>query len=133
VSFVVKSKPKTVEEIFHKVEPQQQEIAEKLRSLIKDTLPAASEIVRQGKLSYVFNGKDFAAIQLAKSHVDLLFYEGDRLSSPMLWGTGSVGKSHHIESATADWRHIEVKSLKNFDQTEVVRLLKEAATIAAQL
>ena len=117
---MVKTKPKTADEIFSKVDDDKKLIAEKLRTFIKATLPKATEIVRRGRITYTLDGKDFAGIRLTKQHVDLLLMHGDSLSSPRLKGQGTIG----------DPKHIEVNTLKNFDENEAKRLLKEAAAIA---
>jgi hypothetical protein len=117
---MVKSKPKTIDEIFSKIEPEQKAIAERLRVLVKATVVKAVETVRRGRITYTLGGKDFAGIRLTKQHVDLLFCEGERLSSVLLKGKGSI----------IDPRHIEVTALKNFDEVEAKRLLREAAAIA---
>jgi hypothetical protein len=119
---MVKTKLKTIEEIFSKTSPEDKEIAERLRALIKGAVPDAEEMVRQGRITYEVDMRDFAAIRLAKGHVDLLFMQGDRLSSALLKGTGSLG----------DPRHMEVYSFKNFNEKEAKRLLKEAAAITEQ-
>jgi len=119
---VVKNKPKTIEEIFSDVDSDKKEIAEGLRSMVKAAVPEAVEIVRQGRITYEVDERDFAAIRLAKGHVDLLFMQGDRLSSASLKGTGSL----------IDPRHMEVYSLKNFNEKEAKRLLKEAAAITEE-
>jgi hypothetical protein len=116
---MVKSKPKTVDEIFSKIGDAEKTISERLRTLIKETLPKAVETVRRGRLTYTINGKDFAAIRPANGHVDLLFMHGASLSSPQLKGQGTI----------KDPKHIQVVSLKSFDETEAKRLLNEAATV----
>jgi hypothetical protein len=120
--FMVKNKPKTVDEIFSKVEGEYRDIAQRFRFLVNSTLPKADELVKRGRLTYKFGGKDFAAIRIAKSHVDLLFFQGTRMSSSLLKGTGNEG----------DHRHVEIINLKelNSSEPEIIRLLKEAATIA---
>jgi hypothetical protein len=114
---VVKSKPKTTDEIFSKVDDGNKKIAETLRVLVKATLPKAVESVRQGKITYTMDGKDFAGIRITKQHVDLLFLRNPSLSSPKMKGQGTIG----------DPKHLEVINLKNFDEHEAKRLLKEAA------
>ena len=116
---MVKSKPKTADEIFSKVEADKKLIAERLRTLIKSVLPKAVESVRRGKITYSLNGKDIAAIRLTMAHVDLLFMNGDRLSGSNLKGQGTIG----------DPKHITVVTLKNFDEADVKRLLKEEAAL----
>jgi len=115
---MVKTKPKTVDEIFSKVDDdEERKIADSLRALVKETVPKAAEIVRQGRLTYTINGKDFAGIRLTKGHVDLLFFQSASLSSPHLKGQGTIG----------DPKHIVVVTFKNFEVAEAKRLLKEAA------
>ena len=117
---MVKTKQKTADEIFNKVDEDKKAIAESLRMVIKMTVPKATEMVRRGKITYTMNGKDFACIRLTKQHVDLLLMHGQSLSSPLLKGQGTIG----------DPKHIEINSFKNFDEKETKRLLKEAAEIA---
>src|SRR3989337_1549928 len=76
---MVKSKPKTIEEVLGKFEPEQKAIAQKLRSIVKTALPDASETVRRGVITYVLNDKDFARINLYKNHVDLGLLVGTKL------------------------------------------------------
>ena len=116
---MVKSKPKTIEEILGKFEPEKMAIAQKLRALVKTVVPDASEIVRRGVITYVLKDKDFASIHLFKSHVDLGLLAGAQFDDKRLKGTGA-GK---------DVRHVKVVSLKNVDEPEITRLLKEAAAL----
>jgi hypothetical protein len=117
---MVKTKPKTADEILNKVEDDKKQMAERLRMFVKGTIPKAVETVRRGRLTYTLNGKDFAAIRLTKQHIDLLFMHGASLSSPHLKGQGTI----------IDPKHIEVFTFKNFDEAEATRLLKEeAATV----
>ena len=111
---------KTVGEILNKLDLSQKEITEKLRSLVRDVVPDAIEIVRRGKIAYVVNGKDFAWIFHSKGHVDLDFVCGTRIGSKLLKGRGK-GK---------DLRHIEIKTRKDLDEIELERLLKNASEIA---
>jgi len=117
---MVKSKPKTIEEVLGKFEPEQTAIAQKLRSLVKTALPDASETVRRGVLTYVLNNKDFARIHLYKDHVDLGLLVGSKLDAKLLQGKGTE----------KDIRHVKIVSMKNMDEAEITRLLKEAAALA---
>jgi hypothetical protein len=119
---MVKSKPKTADEIFSKIDDDIKLIAERIRNLVKATLPKATETVRRGKFTYTINGKDCVAIRLSKQHVDLLFMHGSSLSSSHLKGEGTIG----------DPKHLEVTTLKNFDESDAKRLLLgEAANATA--
>src|SRR4030066_557872 len=116
---MVKSKPKTFEEILGKLSPKQKEIAEKVRAIIKNVLPDVVEMVRRGKITYVLNGKDFASISMAKDHVDLDLVAGTKVGSDLLKERGT-GK---------DIRHIKMTAMKNVEDPEFKRLLKDAAAI----
>ena len=116
---MVKSKPKTLEEILGKLDSKQKEIAEKVRAIIKTVVPDAVEMVRRGKITYVLNGKDFANISLYKAHVDLDLVAGTKVGSDLLKGRGT-GK---------DVRHIKITTMKNIEEPEFTRLLRDAAAI----
>jgi hypothetical protein len=114
---MVKHKEKTTEEILNKLDLRQREITEKLRSLVRKTVPDAVEMVRQGKITYAIGGKDFAWLSQAKSHVDVDFVCGTRLGSTYLKGRGK-GK---------DIKHIEINAVNVMDEKELPRLLKDAS------
>ena len=116
---MVKTKPKTLEEILGKVDSKQKDIIQKLRSSIKTVLPDTSETIRRGRITYALRGKDFATISIYKDHVDLGLLVGTRLDSELLKGRGT-GK---------DIKHIKIAALKNVDEPEITRLLKDAAAI----
>jgi hypothetical protein len=118
---MVKSKPKTIEEVLRKFEPEQAEIAQRLRSIVKTALPDASETVRRGVITYIFDDKDFATINLYEDHVDLGLLAGSKIDDEHLKGTG-LGK---------DTRHIKIVSTKRIDEPEITRLLKDAAAAVA--
>ena len=116
---MVKSKPKTIEEVLAKFEPEQTAIAQKLRSIVKTALPDASEMVRRGVITYVLNDKDFARINLYRDHVDLGLLVGTKLDAKLLQGKGTA----------KDIRHVKVVSMKNINEAEISRLLKEASVL----
>ena len=86
---------------------------------MKGLFPQATEIVRQERITFTMNGKDFSGIRITKQHVDLLFLYGASLSSPQLKGQGTID----------DPKHFGVYALKSFDEAEGRRLLKEEAAI----
>ena len=55
---MVKGREKTVDEILSNLEPGRKEITEKFRSMVKNTIPDATGIVRRGRITYILNGKD---------------------------------------------------------------------------
>jgi hypothetical protein len=117
---MVKRRTNTAGEILSGLEPRRKEITEKFRGMVKNTIPDAKEIVRRGRITYVLNGKDFLSIRTAQSHVDLLFVCGTTCESHLLKGRGS-GR---------DQSHVEIRNMSDFDELELVRLLKESERIA---
>jgi len=114
----MKKNTKTVDEILSDLEPPRKEAIEKTRLLIKSTIPNATERVRRGRITYVLNGKDLLSIRLTQSHVDLLFVCGTTCSSPLLTGRGSKNDHSHV------------KMRDGLDESELIRLLKEAERVA---
>jgi len=114
-------KQRTIDEILGSLEPAKKETTQNLRALIKSTVPETVEIVRQGKIAYKLNGKDFVWISPYQSHVDLEFLMGASLDSDLLKSRGIAEKSENV-------RHITVSNLDKL-KPEIVRLLKAAAAI----
>ena len=117
---MVKLNNKTVDEILSNLEPTRKEITEKFRFIVKNTIPDATEMVRRGRITYILNGKDFLSIRPTKAHVDMLFVCGTTCSSRLLTGRGSGKEASHVK----------IKNMSDFDETELVRLLKDAERIA---
>jgi len=113
----MKKYPKTIEEVLFGFENI--ETVEKLRDLIKNTLLDVQETVKRGSITYVLGGKDFLRINLAKSHVDLGFINGTRISSMLLKRRGR-GRS---------WRHVEVKTPDDVENPEIKRLILRASEL----
>ena len=121
---MVKLNKKTVDEILSNLEPGKKEITEKFRFMVKNTIPEATEIVRRGRITYILNGKDFLSIRTTHSHIDMLFVCGTTCDSRLLTGSGS--------KSGAEWSFCKIKNMSDFDESELVRLLKEAERIAKQ-
>ena len=117
---MVKRRTNTVDEILNNLEPGRKEITEKFRSMVKNTIPEATEIVRRGRITYVLNGKDFLSIRTSQSHVDMLFVCGTTCDSRLLTGRGSESEP----------RHVKIKNMSDFDESELIRLLRESERIA---
>jgi hypothetical protein len=117
---MVKLNKKTVDEILSNLEPGRKEITEKFRSMVKKTTPNATEIVRRGRITYVLNGKDFLSIRTTQSHIEMLFVCGTTCNSRLLTGRGSESEQSQVK----------IKNMSDFDESELMRLLKEAERIA---
>ncbi len=109
--------PKTIDEILAKAENAP--VIQKLRDLVKTTLPNVTEIVRRGNITYTLEGKDFLKILKYKTHVDLGFANGTRISSLLLKRRGRGG----------NWRHLELNSTEDTNNPEIERLLKRSAEL----
>ncbi len=118
---MAKPKHMTVEEILTKVDVSKKPIVERVRNLIRQVFPKATETVRKERIEYTLNGKVFSGIRVTKQHVDLMFLNNPSLSSPRMKGQGTIG----------DPKHIEIYALKSFDEAETQRLLKEEAAASS--
>jgi len=112
-----KTKGESVELILKSLDPQRKGIAERLRSLVKKTLPDSVETVKWGNITYLLNGKNLAWILFYRDHVDFGFFMGAKLNSELLVGTGK------------GLRHIKVRSQSDIKESEFARLLKDASRL----
>jgi hypothetical protein len=110
-------KEKTVEGILSNLGPQQKDITEKLRNISKKTQPQSEETVKWGNITYLLNGENLAWIAFYKDHVDFGFFRGAELHSKLLEGTGK------------GLRRIKIREIKDIDEAEISRLLKDAARL----
>jgi hypothetical protein len=112
---------RTIEEILGALTPQQKETMQSLRALVKDKVPETVEMVKQGKIVYKLDGKDFVWISNYSNHMDLEFAMGSSLSSDLLKSRGIADSNHNL-------RHVPVD---NFAKTkpELGRLVAEAAKL----
>lgn len=112
-----RTKGKNVKEILDKMDPDKRKTAQKLRSIVKSTLPDVVETVKWGNITYLLGDENLSWIMAYKDHLDLGFFKGAELKSELLEGTGK------------GLRHIKVKTEKDINGKEVSRLLKEAAAL----
>ena len=108
---------KDVNQLLKTYDPRVSELAQKLRKLVKKTLPDAVETVKRGNPMYLLDGKNLAWIVGYSDHADLGFFVGAKLDSKLLEGTGK------------GIRHIKVRNEDDIKEAEFVRLLKEAAKL----
>lgn len=113
-------KGKTIEEIIGKLNPEQKEIADKLRSIVKTALPEIIETVKWGNITYLLDSKNLAWIIFYKDHVDFGFFRGAELESKLLEGTGQ------------GLRHIKIANEKDVPKQEIAKLLVEATKLKEQ-
>ncbi len=121
---MVKKPKKTIEEVLTSLEPKQKDITQELRALIKNAIPETEEIVRQGKITYRLDGKDFVWLTQAKTHVDLEFLMGGSFDSDLFKTSGTKEKRENV-------RHIKVNNVEAL-KPELLRVLKDAKRIGLE-
>ncbi len=107
-----------VDQLLETYDPHVSELAQKLRRLVKKTLPGSVETVKWGNPVYLLDGKNLAWIIGYKNHADLGFFAGAKPDSKLLEGTEK------------GIRHVKVRKEDDIKEAEFVRLLKEAAKLA---
>ncbi len=90
-------------------------LAKKLRIVIRRSLPESEESMKMGIPCYSIGNKMITSIGDYKNHVNLYFFQGAKLSSKLLEGSGK------------GMRHIKIESEADILPDEFSRLLKEAA------
>ena len=93
-------------------------LANQLRRIIRKALPKSQELVKWRNPVYLFNDKNIAWIMVHRDHVNLGFFQGVKLNSPRLEGTGK------------GFRHIKVRRTADIDEKEFTRLLVQAGALA---
>jgi hypothetical protein len=114
-------KQQTIDEVLGSLNPAQREVTQNLRQLVKNAVPETVELVKQGRIAYKLEGKDFVWIMHTQDHVDLEFAMGASLSSDLLRSRGTAEKSENV-------RHVAVGNYA-LVKPELIRLVKEAATL----
>ena len=114
-------KQQTIDEVLNSLNPQQKETLQNLRQLVKNAVPETVEVVKQGKITYKLEGKDFIWITNYQQHVDLEFAMGSSLSSDLLKSRGVAEHSQNV-------RHVSVGNFV-LEKPELERLVREAAAL----
>ena len=116
----VKEREVDKDEILNRLEPEQKEIIQNLRELIKSAVPETVELVKHGNITYKLDYKDFVWISHYQNHVDLEFAMGASLDSDLLKSRG--------KEKPENLRHVTVRDFEKL-KPEITRLLKEAASV----
>jgi len=114
------AKAESVNEILARLDPVQRKIADRLRKLIKRTLPESIETVKWGNITYLLASKNLVWLLFYKDHVDFGFFMEARLKSKRLEGTGK------------DLRHVKIADQGEIDEKEFSRRLLDAAKITVK-
>lgn len=81
--------------------PEQKKIMQLIRKLIHEALPGATEQYKWGRPVFRLN-KDFAYLQTTKSHVNLGFFNFEKLDVPQNRLEGSGKSMRHVKLKTPD-------------------------------
>ena len=114
-------KQQTIEEILDSLNPTEKEIVQNLRALVQNTVPETVEMVKQGKIVFKLEEKDFVWISPYQEHVDLEFAMGSSLASDLLRSRGVAEQNKNV-------RHVAVGNFEKL-KPELNRLLSEAARL----
>lgn len=117
VFFVVNSR--TVDEVLGGLESEEKDVVEGLRGLVKATVPGSVELVKNGRITFKLDGRDFVWISPYRGHVDLEFAMGASLASGLLRSRGVAETNEMV-------RHVAVDDFDKL-KPELERLLVEAS------
>jgi hypothetical protein len=98
-------------------DPQLRRLVRRVRSIVAQSLPRATESIKWEMISYSINKENVAGISEYSHQVNLYFFSGAKLSSKLLEGSGK------------GMRHIKLTPLSDIDEKEISRLLKRAAKL----
>jgi hypothetical protein len=106
-----------VDSYIENIDPKLRNLARKVWGIGRKTLPKRDEKIWMGVPTFFIDGKGFASIADYSKHLNLYFFQGARLSSKLLEGTGK------------GMRHVKIESSKDIDEKEIARLFKEASKL----
>lgn len=110
------SKIVEVDEYIKKAPTQHSETLKKLRNLILETVPQSQELFKWGQPVYATE-KNYAYLKSTKNHVNLGFFNFDKISDTnnLLEGTGK------------SMRHIKITDIDNVDVNTLKNIIKQAS------
>jgi hypothetical protein len=106
-----------VERTINKLDPELKPIAIEFRRIVLKTLPDATEKLAWHQPVFYINGKMAICIMLYDTHLNLGFFNGAKLHSKLLEGTGK-GLRHIKVRDTADVKKKE---------KEIVKVIRECS------
>ena len=112
---------RTMDEILGALDPAQKDNLQNLRALVKAAVPESVELIKQGKVTFKLQNKDFVWISHYRDHVDLEFAMGASLDSNLFKSRGVAEQNQNV-------RHIAVGNFEKL-RPELTRLLKTAARL----
>jgi hypothetical protein len=106
-----------VDQLLKGVDPDIRSLVQGVRGVVRRATPEMQESVKWAAPTYVVNGKNVACIMIYKDHVNLGFFQGAKMKSKRLEGTGK------------GLRHVKVRRLEDIDETESSWLLRETVEL----
>ncbi len=112
---------RTLDEILNSLDDSQKGNLQNLRALVKSVVPETVELIKQGKVTFKLESKDFVWINHYRDHVDLEFAMGASLDSQLL-------KRRGVAEENENTRHVVVGNFEKL-RPELTRLLRNAASL----
>ena len=109
-------KIKEVTDYIEQATEEQKEILISLRDLIAKTIPSANESFKWSRPVYSIE-KDFCYLQFTKKHINLGFFNFEKIEDP----------NNLIEGTGQKMRHIKIKNQAAMDKKILAKMVKQAA------
>jgi len=122
-----KNSKQTIYEILTSLNPQQKETVQNLRQLVRDTRPETVELIKQGKIIYKLEGRDFVWITYYRQHVDLEFAMGSSLSE-LLRSRGVAEESQNVHHVAIGNYVLQKPEIEHFVRDTSTTGFKHCAT-----
>jgi hypothetical protein len=110
-------KDSSVPELISSLGGPRKEMLERMRAVVRRTLPEATETVKWGQPVYSLWGKNIICFMIYDDHVNFGLFMGARLKAARLEGTGK------------GLRHVKVYTIGDIDEKEFSRLARDAAKL----
>jgi uncharacterized protein YdhG (YjbR/CyaY superfamily) len=122
----MKSQAKTPDEYLASVPAERRPHLERLRKLIKKSVPAASESMQWGMLGFAIDGRPFAALASQKNHLGL--YLMDLYTQPALQKKHAAA----LRPLKMGKSCITFKSVDDLPLDTIAAILKEAPNVVVK-
>jgi len=93
---------KTVDQYVGSLESDKAEILERLRTIVKEAAPDATELVKWGQPVYEDENGPFCFIKSFRDHVNFGFWRGVDMEDPKSLLVGKGDKMRHVKVASVD-------------------------------
>ncbi|MEX0813955.1 MAG: DUF1801 domain-containing protein [Chitinophagales bacterium] len=108
---------KKVDDYIANADKPLKDILLKLRQLIAEAVPKAKENFKWGQPVYTTE-KDFCYLKLNKQHINIGFFNFEKITDP----------NNLLEGSGKNMRHIKIRSISDIDSSELSKMIKQAST-----